>query len=301
MNTSASYLKLPKDVLKERIEEAFSILDECKLCPRKCGVNRNKNERGYCKAGFLPVVSSYGPHFGEESVLVGKYGSGTIFFTGCNLGCIYCQNYEISQLMEGREVSFEELARMMIYLQHIGCHNINFVTPTHQVPQILKALEIAIELGLKVPLVYNTGGYDCVETLKLLEGIFDIYMPDIKYSDNSFAQKYSNAKDYFDVVKQAVKEMHRQVGDLAIDQNHIAYRGLLVRHLVLPNNIAGSYEVFKFLLEEISPNTFINIMAQYRPCFKAHNFTELSRRIYREEFLEAVRLAVEMGFRRIIS
>lgn len=296
-----SYLKLPKSELVERAEKAFSMLEKCRLCPRNCGVNRIRGEKGFCKVGYLPLVSSCSPHFGEEDVLVGRGGSGTIFLTGCNLACVYCQNYDISQLMEGVEVSFERLAQMMIYLQNIGCHNINFVTPTHQVPQILKSLCIAVDLGLRLPLVYNTGGYDSVETLKLLDGIFDIYMPDIKYSDNSLSQRYSGARDYFDVVKLAVKEMYKQVGDLKVDEDGIAYRGLLVRHLVLPNNLAGSYEVFKFLAEEVSIYTFVNVMNQYRPCFRAYHFPELSRRITREEFHEAVRVARELGLRRVTS
>lgn len=300
MNYTPSYLKIPTTILRERIEYAMKTLKHCSLCPRNCKVDRTKGEKGVCKVGFLPMVSSYGPHFGEEDVLVGKGGSGTIFLTGCNLACVYCQNYEISQLMQGEEVSFEELAKIMIYLQNIGCHNINFVTPTHQIPQILKALEIAIRMGLRIPLVYNSGGYDSVETLKLLEGIFDIYMPDIKYSDDNNAMKYSKVKGYFKIVKPAVEEMYRQVGDLEIDERGIAYKGLLVRHLVLPNNIAGSYEILKFLAEEVSLNTFINIMDQYRPCFRAYLYPELSRRITKEELHDVLNVAKEMGFRRIM-
>ncbi|MBU4310950.1 radical SAM protein, partial [bacterium] len=242
-----SYLKLKKGELKKRTKKAYEILEECRLCPRECGVNRIKREKGFCKSGVLPIVSSFGPHFGEEPPLVGTHGSGTIFLTWCNLCCIYCQNYTISHLGEGREISLEEFASQMLSLQRRGCHNINFVTPTHFVPQILAALEIATEKGLNVPLVYNTGGYDQIETLKLLDGAFDIYMPDIKYSDSGIAEKYSSgASDYPEVVKKALREMHRQVGDLLIE-NGIAQRGLLIRHLVLPNNLAGTKETMHFI------------------------------------------------------
>jgi putative pyruvate formate lyase activating enzyme len=294
-----SYLKLSKKDLKEKIEKLFEILKNCEICPRKCHVNRLKEEKGYCQVGYLPVVSAYHPHFGEESVLVGKHGSGTIFLTSCNLSCVYCQNYEISQLRMGKEVSFEELADMMIELQNLGCHNINFVTPTHQVPQIVKALEIAIEKGLKIPLVYNTNSYDSVEVLKLLDGIFDIYLPDAKYSDDEIAKKYSNAPNYFEIMKSAIKEMHRQVGDLVVNEEGIAVRGLIVRHLVLPNKLAGSEKIFEFISNEISKNTFINIMDQYWPAYKAYQYSELSRRITNEEFQEAINLAKKFGLRRL--
>jgi putative pyruvate formate lyase activating enzyme len=294
-----SYLNLTKQKLKERIEELFEILKNCEICPRKCHVNRLKGEKGYCQLGYLPVVSAFHPHFGEESVLVGKYGSGTIFMTSCNLSCVYCQNYEISQLRIGKEVSFEELAEMMIKLQNLGCHNINFVTPTPQVPQIVKALEIAIEKGLKIPLVYNTNSYDSVEVLKLLDGIFDIYLPDAKYSDDEIAKKYSNAPNYFEIMKSAIKEMYRQVGDLVVNEEEIAVQGLIVRHLVLPNGLAGSEKIFEFIAKEISKDTFINIMDQYWPAYKAHQYPELSRRITNKEFQEAINLAKKFGLRRL--
>lgn len=293
-----SYLNLSKSEIRERVDNLLGLLEECRVCPRNCGVDRVSGKKGFCKVGYYPMVSSYSPHFGEEDVLVGVRGSGTVFFTGCNIACVYCQNYQISQLMRGVEVDFETLANMMIKLQELGCHNINFVTPTHQVPQIVKAVEIAIEKGLRVPLVYNSSGYDSVEVLKLLDGIFDIYMPDIKYSRDEFAVKYSYAYNYFEIVKSAVREMYRQVGDLVVE-NGIAVRGLIVRHLVLPERIAGSYEVLRFLAEEISLNTFINIMDQYRPLFKAYKYDELSRRIYPDEFYEVLNMAREMGFRRI--
>lgn len=293
------YLNLSKKELKLRIEKLFKILENCEICPRKCHVNRLKGEKGYCQLGFFPKVSAFHPHFGEESPLVGKYGSGTIFLTSCNLSCVYCQNYEISQLKIGEEVSFERLAEMMIELQRMGCHNINFVTPTPQVPQILKSLSIAIEKGLKIPLVYNTSSYDSIEVLKVLEGIFDIYLPDAKYSDDKIAQKYSNAPRYFEIMKQAIKEMQRQVGDLMVNEEGIAVRGLIVRHLVLPNDLAGSEKIFEFLAKEISKNTFLNIMDQYYPCYRAFEFPELSRRITDEEFKKAVNLAKKAGLKRI--
>jgi putative pyruvate formate lyase activating enzyme len=294
-----SYLNLSKEELNKRINKLFKILENCEICPRKCHVNRLKGEKGFCQLGKLPVVSAYHSHFGEEAPLVGKYGSGTIFFSSCNLACIYCQNYEISQLRIGEEISFEKLAEMMVELQNRGCHNINLVTPTPQVPQIVKALSIAVEKGLKIPLVYNTNAYDSVKTLKLLEGIVDIYMPDAKYSDDEIALKYSNASNYFEIMKTAIKEMHRQVGDLVIDEEGIAVRGLLVRHLVLPNNLAGSEKIFEFLSKEISKNTFLNIMDQYYPCYKAFQYQELGRRITKNEFEETVSLAKKFGLKRI--
>jgi putative pyruvate formate lyase activating enzyme len=313
-----SYLNVSKKELNLRIEKLFKILEKCVICPRKCHVNRLKGEKGYCQLGYLPMVSAYHPHFGEETPLVGKCGSGTIFMTSCNLSCVYCQNYEISQLRIGEEVSFERLAEMMIELQNLGCHNINFVTPTPQVPAILKSLEIAIEKGLKIPLVYNTNSYDSLEVLKLLDGIVDIYLPDAKYSDDKVALKYSKAPNYFEIMKKAIKEMHQQVGDLIISnlksqnsklklksQNFeniaegVAIRGLIVRHLVLPNGLAGSEKIFEFIAKEISKNTFLNIMSQYWPAYKAHQYPELSRRITKEEFQEAINLAKKFGLKRI--
>jgi len=291
------YLNITKNELRKRIKELENMLESCTLCPRNCKVNRLKGERGFCSLGFLPMVSSYCPHFGEESVLLGIYGSGTIFFTSCNLSCVYCQNYEISQLRIGNEIDFKSLANMMLELQNMGCHNINLVTPSHQVYAILRALEIAIANGLKIPIVYNTSSYDSVETLKLLGGIVDIYMPDIKYGSNENALKYSNARNYFDIAKAAVKEMHSQVGDLIIESG-LAKRGLLVRHLVLPNNLAGSEEVIKFLAT-ISKNTFVNIMDQYYPCYKAFNYPELARKITKEEYEKVIELARKYGLKRI--
>jgi putative pyruvate formate lyase activating enzyme len=295
-----SYLKLYREnVLKERIDKAYRILEKCTLCPRQCKVNRLEGEKGICKTGILPVISSYNAHFGEESPLVGRHGSGTIFITHCNLLCLFCQNYEISHLGEGREVSIEAFARMMINLQEIGCHNINFVTPTHVVPQILDALLVAIEMGLKIPLVYNSSGYDAVETLKLLDGVFDIYMPDFKFTDPEVAKKMCKAEDYPERAKEAIKEMHRQVGDLIIDENGIARRGLLVRHLVMPEGLAGTANAMRFIAQEISKNTYVNIMNQYRPCGEAHKISSINRTLKMEEYTEAIRLTKEAGLSRL--
>jgi len=294
MSLYPSFLNLSKKELDRRVQKTGKLLENCQVCPRKCGVNRLKGEKGFCKLGAKAMVSSHHPHFGEESCLVGRRGSGTIFFTHCNLACVYCQNYDISQLGVGAEVDAEELAQMMIELQNFECHNINFVTPTSQVSQILEALPVAIEKGLKIPLVYNTNGYDSVETLKLLDGIIDIYMPDAKYADNEVAQKYSSAPDYFDRMKKAICEMHRQVGDLIIE-NGIAKRGLLIRHLVLPNGLAGTQKVIEFLAREISPNTFVNIMDQYRPCWKANQYPEIARPITAYEYQEAREIAKRAG------
>ncbi|GAH82640.1 unnamed protein product, partial [marine sediment metagenome] len=250
----------------------------CEICPKKCHRDRLAGERGFCQLGSEPVISAYHPHFGEERVLVGNHGSGTIFFTSCNLSCVFCQNYEISQLRIGEEVSYERLAQMMIELQNLGCHNINLVSPTSHVPAIVKSLSIAREQGLKLPLVYNTNAYDSVKVLKLLDGIIDIYMPDTKYSSDVNALKYSNAPNYFAIMKKAMKEMHRQAGDLIINEEGIAVKGLLVRHLVLPNNLTGTKEIIEFFAKEISKNTFLNIMDQYYPHAKASQYPELSRR-----------------------
>ena len=275
------------------------MLEECCVCPRQCGTNRLAGESGKCRITNRVMVSSYGPHFGEEAPLVGMHGSGTIFFTYCNLRCVFCQNYTISQLGEGSETGREELARMMLSLQARGCHNINLVTPTHVVPYILDALELAASMGLYLPLVYNSGGYDSLETLKLLDGVVDIYMPDMKYSDEKTAEQLSGIKDYPRVNKAAIKEMHRQVGDLQINEQGVAQRGLLVRHLVLPSQLAGTRDVVRFLAEEISTDTYLNIMAQYRPCHKAYNTRSLSRPLLREEFQEAIVLAHQQGLNRL--
>lgn len=296
------YLHLHKTgILQKRIEKARELLQECQICPRRCKVNRLENRLGVCKTGKLPRVSSYHPHFGEESPLVGTHGSGTIFITSCNLGCAFCQNFEISHLGEGHEISIERFARMMVELQDMGCHNINFVTPTHVVPQILEALPYAIKDGLEIPLVYNTGGYDLVETLRLLDGVFDIYMPDFKFFDSAVALKLCKARDYPHVVMKAIKEMHRQVGDFVMDDRGIAERGLIVRHLVMPGGLAGTREIMRFLSEEISPNTYVNIMDQYHPCGLAHKYPEINRRITVEEFEDALKESREEGICRFAT
>jgi len=264
------------------------------LCPRRCKVNRSKGQIGFCGIGDVPVVSSIGPHFGEETVLVGYGGSGTIFFAGCNLGCIFCQNFDISHHCHGHEMTIEQLTQSMLELQNSGCSNINFVTPTHVISAITAAIELAREKGLTLPTVYNTGGYDSVETLKLLDGFVDIYMPDMKYSDTKVAEQLSSAADYPQVNFAAVKEMHRQVGDLIVEKG-VATHGLLVRHLVLPNNLAGSFNIIDFLAEDISPNTAINVMDQYRPCFKASSHTKINRRPTSEEIQSVLRYAIEEG------
>jgi len=285
--------------LPERVAVAKALSENCHVCPHACSVNRLAGERGKCRTGAKAVVSSYGPHFGEEAPLVGKHGSGTIFFTNCNLKCLFCQNYSISQLGEGIEVTKEDIARMMLSLQNRGCHNINLVSPTHVVPQILEALEVAVESGLCLPLVYNSGGYDSVETLKLLDGIVDIYMPDMKYSDDNIAEELSGIKDYPSINKAAIKEMHRQVGDLQIDDEGIAQRGLLVRHLVLPHGLAGTQEIVDFLATEISINTYINVMAQYHPCYKAFQVPSLAYSLNHEEFMKAANMAYKAGLTRL--
>ncbi len=270
-----------------RLEE---LMADCSLCPRNCGVNRIKGETGYCRTAAAPVISSHGPHFGEERVLVGRRGSGTIFFTHCNLRCIFCQNYDISQLGRGRETGFSELAEIMLSLQETGCHNINFVSPTHQVYQVLRALELAVPRGLRLPLVYNSGGYDSAPVLRLLDGLFDIYMPDFKYSDPATAARLSDAPDYPERAREAVSEMFRQVGDLVIGPDGVARRGLLVRHLVLPEDLAGTEGVVEFL-EKLSPNTYLNLMDQYRPEFRAGEEPRLDRPLTAGEFSRARAIA----------
>ena len=295
-----SYIKTYKSgELEKRIKTAYEILESCTICPLNCKVNRLKGQLGTCKTGELPIVSDYMPHFGEEAPLVGERGSGAIFFSYCNLRCVFCQTYEISHLGHGRPVSIKELAGIMITLQKEGCHNINLITPSHVVPQILAALGLAIEDGLNIPLVYNTGGYDSIDTLRLLEGVIDIYMPDFKYWDEKIAERFSKVKDYPKVVKAAIKEMHRQVGDLILDERGIAKRGLLVRHLVLPDGLAGTRYVLRFLAREVSPYTYVNIMGHYRPCGEAQKYPPLNRRIKKIEYEEAIRIAREEGISRI--
>lgn len=263
------------------------MLGNCTICPRNCQVNRFKDELGSCRSGYLPIVASYCLHHGEEPVLSGTRGSGTIFFGNCNLRCVFCQNHQLSQpihSLKGKEVSFERLAEIMLELQAMGCHNINFVSPTHFAAQIVKGVEIAASKGLRVPLVYNTNGYDSLETLELLDGIIDIYLPDLKYSDNSTALKYSKVKDYVRHARPAIVEMKRQVGDLVVDADGIAIKGLIVRHLVLPNDLAGSEESLRFISNEVGMGTFISTMSQYFPTHKAGRYPLVSRPINPREY-----------------
>jgi putative pyruvate formate lyase activating enzyme len=289
---------LDSGVLAERVAQSEALLRECRICPRDCGVNRAEGETGVCGVDARVIVSSAGPHFGEEPPLVGWGGSGTIFFAGCNLKCKFCQNYTISWDKEGKPVSTIELAGMMLSLQEQGCHNVNFVTPTHYVPQILAATYQAAKTGLRIPIVYNSGGYDSVHTLRLLDGVVDIYMPDLKYSSPKVAKDLSSAPDYPARAREAVREMHRQVGDLIIDDHGIAVRGLLVRHLVLPDGLAGSEDALRFLAKEISAHTYVNIMDQYRPEYRAHEEPLLSRRIRGAEYREALETARRFGLHR---
>lgn len=289
--------------LEERARRAHELLRDCVVCPQQCRVNRIEDEQGFCRTGLLPTVSSYSPHFGEEPPLVGRNGSGTIFFAGCNMRCEFCQNYEISQCGLGYAVSCEDLAGIMLRLQDRGCHNINFVSPSHVVPQILRAVAIAADRGLTVPLVYNSGGYDSVETLRLLDGVIDIYMPDAKYGRDDAAWELSHARDYTAHMQAALVEMHRQVGDLVIEDG-LAVRGMIIRHLVLPGNLANSEVVMKFIAEKISRNSYVNIMAQYRPAWRAAEggrspvLAALQRPITAREYDYAIRCAQESGLSR---
>jgi putative pyruvate formate lyase activating enzyme len=281
------FLPANADAFSDSVHRLVACMSPCILCPRKCRVYRSKGETGFCGIGEKAVVSSVGPHFGEESVLVGLGGSGTMFFAGCNLGCIFCQNFDISHHHHGREMTIEQLTQAMLELQNYGCSNINLVTPTHVVTAIMAAIELAKAKGLALPIVYNSGGYDFVETLKLLAGSIDIYMPDMKYADSVVAGELSEALDYPEVNRAAVKEMHMQVGDLEVEKR-LARHGLLVRHLVLPNRMAGSFEIIDFLAEQISSKTTINIMDQYHPCFEASLHGKINRRPTSQE-IEAVR------------
>jgi putative pyruvate formate lyase activating enzyme len=273
--------------LRQRARRAGALLLDCELCPRRCGVNRLAGEKGYCRAGAAAKVASSNVHTGEEPPLSGTRGSGTIFFSYCTLHCVYCQNYPISQLGEGNEATAEELAAMMLTLERKKCHNINLVTPTHYIPQILEALALAVEQEFNLPVVYNTSGYELPETLALLEGVVDIYLPDMRYADSAPARLYSGAADYPEINRAAVKEMYRQVGDLLVDEHGIAARGLLIRHLVLPGNLAGTERTMEFIAEEISPDTYISLMSQYFPAYKAVGNPLLDRRITTAEYAAA--------------
>lgn len=298
----ASYRCLQeKGFLGERTARALGMLENCRLCPRKCGAARSRGERGFCRTGRYARLASHGPHFGEEAPLVGIHGSGTIFFSCCNLYCSFCQNWDISHGGEGAEAGPDELAGMMLELEERGCHNINLVTPSHVVPQILEAVSAAAGAGLSIPLVFNTGGYDTVETLQLLEGVIDVYMPDFKFWDAAPATAFCSAPDFREVACRALREMHRQVGDLVVDGRGIAVRGLLVRHLVMPEGLAGTEDVMGFLAREISPRTWVNVMDQYRPCYRAGEDPRIGRRITRAEFDGAMEAARRSGLRRLGS
>jgi len=281
-----------------RIEEAYKLLEACRVCPRECGVNRLKDDKlGFCRSGLNPVVSSVSPHHGEEPPLSGTKGSGTIFFTNCNLRCVYCQNYPISQMGNGTTRTPGELACQMLSLQEQGCHNLNLVTPTHFVPQILKALGIARERGFILPIVYNTSGYESLETLRLLDGIVDIYLPDMRYNDNTVALKYSVAPHYVEVNRAAIKEMYRQVGNLVMDEAGIAKQGLIIRHLVLPGGLSGTDGIMKFLAGEISTDVYISLMSQYFPAYKTGELPEINRRINEQEYDEAYEAKMKYGLK----
>jgi putative pyruvate formate lyase activating enzyme len=296
----AAYTRTLKEgMFPDKVNTARELMKECSVCARNCGVNRLEGETGFCEIGETAVVSSANPHFGEEAPLVGSRGSGTIFFTSCNLKCVFCQNYEISHLMDGREMQSRDLADLMLGLQRIGCHNINFVTPSHVVPQILEAVHEAAQRGLVVPLVYNTGGYDSVETLRILDGIVDIYMPDLKFMDSEICRELMDAPDYPEVVQAAIREMHRQVGVLKTDEHGVATRGLLIRHLVMPNDLAGTRAAMRFLARDISTHTYVNVMSQYRPCGSAHQYVSINRSLTREEYARALETAQEEGITRL--
>lgn len=293
-----AYLKLHrKGELAKRAEALWAILERCQLCPRRCGVNRLKGESGFCRApGATLVVSSFHPHFGEERPLVGSGGSGTIFLTHCNLRCVFCQNWEISQLGRGTEVSVQQLAEMMFLLQDIGCHNINLVTPTHYSAHILKALVIAVEAGLRLPIVYNTSGWERLEILRVLDGIVDIYLPDFKYWDSAMSAKYSSgAESYPEVTAQAILEMNRQVGVARPPEDGVMRRGLMIRHLVMPNDVAGSERVMEWIAEHLPKDTYVNIMVQYTPLYKAYDYPEIARRVTEEEYVRVVKRAQALG------
>jgi putative pyruvate formate lyase activating enzyme len=293
-----AYLELHRTgELKKRADELWAIMESCRLCPRRCGVNRLEGVRGFCRApGTTLVVASFHAHFGEERPLVGNGGSGTIFLTHCNLRCVFCQNWEISQLGRGSETSIDALADMMLHLQGIGCHNVNLVTPTHYSAPILKALDVAAGAGLRLPIVYNTSGWERLEILELLDGIVDIYLPDFKYWDSDMSAKYSSgAESYPEIAKEALLEMDRQVGVARPAQNGIMQRGLMIRHLVMPNNAGGSEKIMEWIAGNLPKDTYVNIMAQYNPVHGAYRYPEISRRITSEEYKSAVERAQEVG------
>lgn len=294
-----AYLKLHLSEIERRAQEAVAALSNCHVCPRNCAVDRLADKKAVCKTGRYARVASYFHHFGEEDCLRGSNGSGTIFFSMCNLRCVFCQNYDISQFETGIVATPQKLAEMMIELQKGGCHNINFVTPEHVVPQILEALPIAITAGLSVPLVYNTSAYDSMESLKWLDGIVDIYMPDFKYFTEEHSKRYSKAKDYAAVAKKTIKEMHRQVGDLVLSERGLALRGLIVRHLVMPEGVADTAQIMKFIAAEISLQTYVNVMGQYSPAGKTEQYAEIDRKVSAEEMQLAFKAAADAGLSRL--
>ena len=296
---SPSYLShLSVTEFSERVNQALDKIEECCICPLDCGVNRLEDKKGVCLTGRYAQISSFGPHHGEEKPLSGWRGSGTIFFSHCNLHCVFCQNADISQEGFGKEVMAEELAEIMLGLQGIGCHNINLVSPSHVVSQILEAIFLASQKGLNLPIVYNSGGFDSLNSLKLLDGVIDIYMPDMKYADEVVAKKYSRVPNYPTINQAAVLEMYRQVGDLVLDENGIALKGLLVRHLILPNGIAETEKIIHFLAEKVSKNIYLNLMDQYWPAHQAYRYPEINRRINPSEMKKAIEIARQMGLQR---
>jgi putative pyruvate formate lyase activating enzyme len=284
-----AYLRTEREGRLAKLEsELWEIFQSCRLCPRKCNVNRLKGEIGFCSSTSRLKLASFGPHFGEERPLVGTGGSGTIFFSNCNLLCCFCQNWEINHRGDGRFISHDDLAGMMLSLQQRGCHNINLVTPTHVVPHIVKALRLAIRKGLILPLVYNNGGYDSIEVIRMLDGVVDIYLPDFKYQDGALSAKYSSgALNYPEIAAETIKEMHRQVGELQVDSKGVARRGLIIRHLVMPGNIAGTDRFVQWVAKELTATTRVNLMAQYRPEHKAFDYPEISRPITAQEWEQA--------------
>ena len=282
--------------LQMRVDAAYRLLERCRICPRECGVNRLKNDKlGFCRSGLNPIISSVNAHHGEEPPISGTRGSGTIFFTNCNLRCVYCQNYPISQMGNGIEKTSEELAVQMLWLQKQGCHNLNLVTPSHFMPQILKSLGIARQQGFSLPIVYNTNGYETLESLRLLDGVIDIYLPDMRYSDDGIAMLYSVAPKYSEVNQTAIKEMFRQVGNLIIDDQGIGIRGLIIRHLIFPNGLSGTEKIMKFLARDVSKDIYISLMSQYFPAYKANSYKDLSRKISGEEYEEAYKIMRNYG------
>jgi len=297
----ASYRRLWEDgELSHRVDRAWRLMEECGLCAHECHVRRLEGEKGFCRAGRNVAVASYGPHFGEEPLLVGRYGSGTIFFYGCNLRCVYCQNWDVShgEISSREEITTGELANIMLFLQEQGCHNINLVTPSHYLPHIISAVNTACGNSLSIPLVYNCGGYEALEALRLLDGIVDIYLPDVKYADPELGMKYSEAPSYPEVVKAALLEMYGQVGNVKL-HGGTAYRGLIIRHLVLPGGIAGTKKLMEFIATKLSPDVYVNIMGQYRPCYRAQEYPPFNRPVTRYEVEEARRLAREAGIRTV--